>query len=536
VIIIRNLSKHFGSKNIVNGFSYNFPKNANISLIGANGAGKTTFLNMICKLEEPDGGTITIPKDCVFAYLPQSPNENPEATILKECISGHQTLNMLETRRDDALAAMTQNYSEESFAAYEVAEQEFADKGGYALESDAKGILVGLGFETSQFDNSPLSLSGGWRMRVELAKLLINAPNFLILDEPTNHLDLPSLTWLEQYLKSFTGTLLFVSHDRDFLNNLSEITIHMSNGTVRVYNGDFDSFLQQKAERAEQTRREKLSLQRKQDHMQAFVDRFRAKASKAKQAQSRIKMIERLKAIEAKLEDEGTTKKAQFNMTVDKPSGRIVLEIEGASIGYEGVTLNKNIDLKIMRGQKIAIIGANGIGKSTLLKSIVGEIPFISGKHEWGTNVTVGYYSQDQLDLLNKDENVLQNVMALAPMASMQHIRSLLGSLLITNDDVQKSVKVLSGGERSKVVIAALLAQKNNFLILDEPTNHLDMSSVEMLSSALESYNGTVLLVSHNRAFINAFATDIFQMDKHKKAELINMYRAPDSGRPHEKS
>jgi ATP-binding cassette subfamily F protein 3 len=297
----------------------------------------------------------------------------------------------------------------------------------------------------------------------------------------------------------------------------------MQNGIARVYNGDFDSFLQQKAERAEQTRREKLSLQRKQDHMQAFVDRFRAKASKAKQAQSRVKMIERLKAIEAKLVDEDSDKKAHFNMTVDKPSGRIVLDVKGASIGYEDTVLNKNIELKILRGQKIAIIGANGIGKSTFLKGIVGEIPYVSGEHEWGTNVTVGYYSQDQLDLLNKDENVLNNVTALAPKATMQQIRALLGSLLITNDDVQKSVKVLSGGERSKVVIAALLAQKNNFLILDEPTNHLDMSSVEMLSSALESYNGTVLLVSHNRAFINAFATHIFQMDKYKKAELINM-------------
>jgi ATP-binding cassette subfamily F protein 3 len=523
MIIVQNLSKRYGNKVLADSFSYNFPKNANVSLVGANGAGKTTFLNMICRLEEPDGGQIIIPKDCVLAYLPQSPNDTPKGTILQECISGHNTLNQLETIRDHALKIMTSEYSEESFAKYELAEQEFADKGGYALESDAKSILVGLGFETSQFDDSPLALSGGWRMRVELAKLLINNPNFLILDEPTNHLDLPSLTWLEQYLKSFAGTLLFVSHDRDFLNNLSDITIHMSHGIMRVYNGDFESFLQQKAERAEQTRREKLSLQRKQDHMQAFVDRFRAKATKAKQAQSRVKMIERLKTIEAKLDTGEQEKKVHFNMMVDKPSSRIVLDMEDASIGYEGVTLNKNVSLKIMRGQKIAIIGANGIGKSTLLKSIVGEIQFLSGQHSWGTNVTVGYYSQDQLDVLDKSKNVMDNVASLAPSATVQQMRSVLGALLISNDDVKKSVHVLSGGERSKVVIAGLLVQRNNFLILDEPTNHLDMSSVEMLSSALDSYNGTVLVVSHNRAFINAFATHIFKMDKHKRAELIDV-------------
>lgn len=522
MIIIQNLVKHFGSKAVINNFSYQFPKNANVALVGVNGAGKTTLLNIICGLEEHDAGEVIIPNGCVVAYLPQSPCENPKSTILSECISGSKKLCDLQSKLDAALKDMEECYSEEVFERYEKIEKEFANEGGYALEADAKGILVGLGFENNQFQDHPSLLSGGWQMRLELAKLLINYPNFLILDEPTNHLDLPSLTWLEQYLKSFNGTLLFVSHDRDFLNNLSEITMHMANGTVNVYRGDFDSFLSQKEERNEIAKKEKENLKRKQDHMQSFVDRFRSKATKAKQAQSRLKMIERLKKIESGINVEDDEKKADFKIKIDKPSGKTVLTIEDGSIGYENKVLNKNLDLKIMRGDKIAIIGANGIGKSTLLKSITGELNFLGGNVEFGANVSIGYYSQNQLDVLEPELSVLDNILRLAPTITIQQARSLLGSLLITKDDVKKLVRVISGGEKSKVSIAALLAQKNNFLILDEPTNHLDMSSVETLSLALSNYEGTCLVVSHDRSFISSFSSKLFKMDKHKKAELID--------------
>ena len=297
MIIIKNLEKKYGDRSIIKDFSYHFPKNTCIGIIGPNGAGKTTFLNIITGVEEYDSGEITIPKDCILGYLPQSPNPTPKDTILEECISGHYRLKILQDKLNKSLQEMEEHYSEEVYDTYEKIEKEFSDAGGYALEADAKGILIVLGFSNEQLDDSPLTLSGGWRMRLERAKLWINNPNFLILDEPTNHLDLPSLTWLEGYLSSFRGTLLFVSHDKDFLNNLSEKIINIKNGNIDIYNGNFDSFLEQKETNTEFAKKQLESIKKKKDHLQEFVDRFKTKASKAKQAQSKLKMIEILKAI-----------------------------------------------------------------------------------------------------------------------------------------------------------------------------------------------------------------------------------------------
>lgn len=523
MIIVRNLTKKFGDKTIIRDFSYHFPKSNKIGVVGANGAGKSTLLNVLLSLEEHDLGDIVVPNGCVLGFLPQEPCENPKSTILEECMSGHLKLNALHEKLTNALKKMEENYSDEIYAEYEKIEKEFSDNNGYALEADSKGILVGLGFETSQFNDSPLILSGGWRMRLELAKLLINEPNFLILDEPTNHLDLPSLSWLEQYLQSFKGTLLFVSHDKDFLNNISDSIMHISNGNIKIYTGNFDDFVEQREANAELAQKQKEALKKKQDSLQGFVDRFKSKASKAKQAQSKVKMIERLKQLEERLDVDEYDKKATFKIAIEQQSGKIVLDIKDSSIGYGDLVLNKHLDFRIMRGEKVAIIGANGIGKSTLLKSIVKDIPFLTGEVKIGNNVNIGYYSQSQLDMLDPNLDALENVLRLSNNINNQQARSLLGCLLITKDEVKKPVKVLSGGEKSKVAIAALLAKKSNFLILDEPTNHLDMSSAEALSQALSNYEGTVLLVSHNRSFISSFSTHIFKMDKTKKAELIGV-------------
>lgn len=522
MIIIENLSKRFGEKVVLDNFSYQFPKQASIALVGANGVGKSTFLNMITGQEECDGGRVIVPNDCVLAYLPQAPCPTPKATILAECISGNHGIELLQAQLEQAIGKMQEAYSDAVFEQYEKTELAFSEAGGYALEANAKGILAGLGFENEKFEASPLTLSGGWRMRLELAKLLINDPNFLLLDEPTNHLDLPSLMWLEQYLRSFRGTLLFVSHDRDFLNNLSDRTLHMVKGHIRAYNGDFDAFLQQKEERAKQAKREQTTLQRKQQHMQSFVDRFRYKATKAKQAQSRIKMIARLKQLESALDIEEATPTTVFKLTVARPSSKTVLTLRGCAIGYGSTILNKGLDLHIARGQKIAVIGANGIGKTTLLRSIVGELPWLGGESRWGSNIDLGYYAQDQLEMLDPEADVLTNVRRLAPGISPQQARAALGRLLIAQAEASNLVKVLSGGEKSKVALAALLARRPNFLVLDEPTNHLDLASVETLASALQEYEGAVLVVSHNRAFINQFATHLFCMDRTKRAELID--------------
>ncbi|MDR0942728.1 MAG: ATP-binding cassette domain-containing protein [Holosporales bacterium] len=514
--------KKFGDRVIIRDFSYHFPKNARIGIIGANGAGKTTFLNLITSIDEYDSGEIIIPKNCVLGYLPQAPCENPKETILEECVSGHIKLCDLNEKLHKVLKKMEENYSDEVYAEYEKVEREFSDNDGYALESEAKGILFNLGFETSRFNDSPLVLSGGWRMRLELAKLLVNNPNFLILDEPTNHLDLPSLTWLEQYLKSFQGTLLFVSHDRDFLNNLADQIMQISKGNVSIYHGNFDDFLEQRESNVLSAKKQKETLQRKQDHLQAFIDRFKYKPTKARQAKSKMKMIERIKEVEDKIYIEEADRKPAFKIEVEKQSGKVVLEITNGTIGYDNVPLNRNLNLRIIRGNKIAIIGANGIGKTTLLRTIVGEIPLLTGEMSVGSNVSIGYYTQSQIDILDPELDALENVLQLTDnTVNYQQARGVLGCLLITQDDAKKRVKVLSGGEKSKVIIAALLARRNNFLILDEPTNHLDMSSTEALSNALSEYNGTVLTVSHNRAFISSFATHIFKMDKTLKAELI---------------
>lgn len=516
---INNLSKSFSGRVILDNITYKFPTNKIVALIGVNGAGKTTFLNIISGLEEQDSGEVNQPKGMVFGYLPQAPNPNPQTTILEECITGAGELFKLKVRIREILEEMEREYTPEIYEEHERIESSYQQKGGYKLEANAEKILQGIGFKREQFEEHPESLSGGWRMRLELAKILLKNPDFLVLDEPTNHLDLPSIIWLEDYLRRFKGTLLFISHDEDLLNGLPNVILHLKAGKLTEYQGNYDSFVEQYEQNQAARTSEVKNIEKKIEQLNEFVTRFGAKASKATQARSKMKNIEALRSEASSISIDNADIEMNLQIPLTEKSGRDVLHLTNCAIGYDK-PLVKNFELFVERGQKIAIVGANGLGKSTLLKSIYGVNKFLAGNMKLGHNVKIGYYAQDQLDSLDGEKNVIENLMAANSTLVESKARKLLGSFLLRGNDVYKKVKVLSGGEKSRLSLACLMVQDANVLLLDEPTNHLDMMSTRILAQALANYEGTVLFVSHNRQFINNFATHVFLLDKQGKTYL----------------
>ncbi|MFN5382071.1 MAG: ABC-F family ATP-binding cassette domain-containing protein, partial [Alphaproteobacteria bacterium] len=487
---------------------------------GPNGAGKSTLLNIICGLDEADDGNIIKPKNMVIGYLPQDPNPNPLDTILEECMSGAHKLFSLKSKLNDAQKEMEEHFSNEAFERFESAEHEYRTLGGYAFESKASKILSGLGIGEDKLELHPTDLSGGWRMRLELAKLLVNEPDLLILDEPTNHLDLPSIMWLENYLINTDLGVLFVSHDEDFLNKIPDLILHLKNGTVREYHGNFDEFLVQYEEEQEGKIKSAEEIKKQIKHAEKFVDKFGAKASKAKQAQSRLKMIARMEESLDGINIDQKNSEIGIKIQLQTKSGVEPLKLENCAIGYEKALI-QDFSLFVERGSKIAIVGANGIGKSTLLKR-AGIVPLIDGALQFGHNVKLAYYSQDQVKALDMEKSALDNLMSTDQTLTIPKARSILGSLLLKGDAAFQMAKSLSGGEKSRLGLACLLVQDANFLMLDEPTNHLDMASSEILSNSLSDYEGTVMFVSHNRRFISSFATHILAINARGKTLLFN--------------
>lgn len=510
LIRLSNLCKSYGSKIIIDDANYQFPTGESIALVGPNGVGKSTVLNIIAGIEEADSGEVIFPGNGVIAYLPQEPNLTPRDTVLLECQMGRDDLLNARIKMHQLLEEIEIQHDKNLLDQYEELEAKYKTAGGYTIESRAASILYGLGFDEKKMQQNPLELSGGWRMRLELAKLFLRDADFLILDEPTNHLDLPSLMWVENYLKKFTGTLLLVSHDRALLNRIPTYILHLHKGTLKGYKGNFDEFLEARQQQQEYEEASLEQLKKKREQLQHFVTRFGAKATKASQAQGKLKQIAKIEDQERELENDYSESSISFQLPIGKPGPKVPCIFSNGTIGYDQ-PLSRNIQLQVERGQKIAVIGANGIGKSTLIKALAGKLPPLLGEVKIPEGVELSYFSQDQLDTLDPEKTVLENLLRFSDLGEPAG-RSLLGSFLFQSEDVFKPVKVLSGGEKGRLGLACVMSQQSNFLLLDEPTNHLDILSVETLTNALTQYQGTLIFVSHDREFINDVSTHIFAM------------------------
>lgn len=511
MIRIETLTKKFADQTVLNQVTYHFPERERIALVGGNGQGKTTLLNIVTGMDAADSGQVIRPKRARIAFLPQSFSDTPKPTILEECMAGHQDIYTQKILMDMALKTMEANYTDMAYETYEKALHSYEAQGGYQLEGLSEKVLQGLGFVKETFQNDPRTLSGGWRMRLELGKILVSDPDFIILDEPTNHLDLPSIEWLESYLLQYKGTLLFVSHDRAFLNELATITLHLNQGQLREYKGNFDAFCKQKAllEAGQGAMLKKLEQQKA--HMQKFVDRFRAKASKASQAQSRIKQIGRINETLAGLENQADAGTFQIPKLSYPPSGKEVLLLEDVSVGYDKPLIQK-IYLRLNRGHKVGIVGANGQGKTTLLKTVFQQIPPLKGKIEWGAQVKGAFHTQGAAEAIRGEHTVLQALRKETPDLTDQQQRALLGTFMFHGTALSKKTNVLSGGERSRLAFACLFGGLPNFVLMDEPTNHLDMASKDILANMLIQYTGTLLFVSHDRDFLEQVADELYEV------------------------
>ncbi|MEC3838743.1 ABC-F family ATP-binding cassette domain-containing protein [Bacillus amyloliquefaciens] len=524
ILQINQLSKSFGADPILNNIKLEVRSRDRIAIVGRNGAGKSTLLKIIAGHLSYEKGELIKPKELTMGYLAQHTGLESQLTIKEELLSVFDFLKAMEKEMrsiEEKMATAAPAELETLMKTYDRLQQDFKNKGGYQYEADVRSVLHGLGF--GKFDDSVKvqSLSGGQKTRLALGKLLLTQPDLLILDEPTNHLDIDTLTWLEHYLQGYSGAILIVSHDRYFLDKVVSQVYEVSRTESKKYLGNYSAYLEQKAEQYEKD----LKLYEKQQDeiakLQDFVDRNLARASTTKRAQSRRKQLERMDVMAKPLGDE---KSAAFRFEITKQSGNDVLRVQDVSISYDGQPpLLKNLTFGVTRGESAALVGPNGIGKSTLLKTIMNTLSPESGSISYGSNVTIGYYDQEQAELTSS-KRVLDELWDEYPDMPEKEIRTCLGNFLFSGDDVLKPVRSLSGGEKARVALAKLMLQKANFLILDEPTNHLDLDSKEVLENALIDYPGTLLFVSHDRYFINRIATRVLELSQDHAEEYLGDY------------
>src|SRR3954468_4672514 len=524
---INQLCKYYGADIVLSNIKLEVQTRDRIALVGRNGAGKSTLLKIISGNLSYDSGDMIKPKDVKIGYLAQDTGLESDLSIWDEMLSvfaelrqQEKTLRTLEQQMSNPNIIQNEAEYQKILKDYDVLQVNFKDQGGYQFESDIRSVLHGLNFQSFDYNTKIASLSGGQKTRLALGKLLLTKPDILILDEPTNHLDIDTLSWLEQYLQGYAGAILIVSHDRYFLDKVVTQVYEVSRKQIQRFTGNYSAYLDQKAANYERDMKQYEKQQQEVANLQDFIHRNLARASTTKRAQSRRKKLEKMDIMDRPLGDE---KSATFSFEIEKQSGNDVLMVDSLAVGYEGKKVSEDISFRAYKGESIALVGPNGIGKSTLLKTIIKKLPQLAGTIRYGTNLAIGYYDQEQAELTS-NKRVLNELWDDYPLKSEKEIRTVLGNFLFSGDDVLKIVSTLSGGEKARLALAKLMMQKANLLILDEPTNHLDLDSKEILENALLDYPGTILFVSHDRYFINRIASKVVEMEKDGATEYLGDY------------
>lgn len=514
MITLNRIQKQFGSKILFKDCSLQIGARDRLGLVGPNGSGKTTLFRMILGEEPLDGGEILIAKGVKMGYLPQEVVPFRGDTVLNEVLKSQTNLTSLQDKMkilEEELSSGEDPQKQEKLAReYGKLQEYFALLGGYGLEAEARRILQGLGFKEKDFYRLTDELSGGWLMRIALAKILLESPDLLLLDEPTNHLDLASLIWLEEFLIHYPGAMVIVSHDRIFLNHLIDRIAEIEAQKIDLYYGDYDHYLKEKEARRKILEATYKTQQKKIEQTERFIERFRAKNTKSSQVQSRIKMLEKIERIELPEKKKGI----RFHFPSPPRSGHRVVEVRNLHKSYGEIRVYQGIDLQLFRGDKVALVGPNGAGKSTLLKILAGVLDFERGEVIWGKEVTRAYFAQHQFDLLCPEHTVFEELLSVATNESQTELRTLLGTFLFSGDEIHKKVAVLSGGEKSRLILAKMLLKPANLLLLDEPTSHLDIPSRNVLEMALKQFQGTICFITHDRHLINEVANKVIEIER----------------------
>src|SRR5688500_11710972 len=512
MIAFANINKQYGKQVLFVDASFQLNPGEKVGLVGPNGAGKTTIFRMITGEEAPDDGEVTVPRKLTIGYFRQDVEEMSGRSVLDEAIAGSGRVGDLHHELEELQHAMADparaDDMDRILARFGEVQEEYEHLGGYALESQAREVLHGLGFEDERIDGDVGALSGGWKMRVAMARVLLGRPDVLLMDEPTNHLDIESIIWLESFLKSLSGALLMTSHDRDFMNRISTRIAEIDGGEITTYSGNYDFYERERAIREANREAAYARQQAMLAKEQRFIERFAAHAAKAAQVQSRVKALEKIEKIELPKK----RRVVKFEFRQPPRSGDQVAVLDDVSKAYGRRVIYDDLNLNIRRGERWCVMGKNGAGKTTLLKMVAGALPPDSGDVKLGANVRLGYFAQQALDVLDPDLTIEEQLQKDFPHESIGTLRSLAGAFQFSGDDTDKKIRALSGGEKTRLVIARMLLHPPNFLVLDEPTNHLDLFTKEMLIDALGGFDGTMLFVSHDRAFLRALSNRVIEL------------------------